>query len=141
MTATPICRHWVGSDAKGHICGAPVDDNERLCAKHLAVEAKRVAKVMQERRARAERTEQEWLARNVPRLPQKRVQLERAQEEYERRTGSPIRDRAAVGGAMHASIVRTQARHLSDTNIARVVELERIIKTLRSDIERAERAR
>lgn len=138
---TAVCRHWVGSDAKGHICGAPIYGNERLCAKHLAVEATRVEKMLQARREQAARAESAWRARNVPRLPQMRAQLERAESEYERRTASPIQDRAAVGGAMHRSIVRTQAGHLSDTNVARVIELERIIKTLRADIARAERSR
>lgn len=140
-TIQPVCRHWVGSDAKGHICGAPVDDEGSRCAKHQAVEQARVTKMLQVRREQAERANEAWVARNAAKLPQWRAQLERAESEYASRTAAPVTDRAAVGGAMHGSIVRAQRSHLSDTNVARVVELERIIKSLRADIARAERLR
>lgn len=134
------CRHWIGSDSTGRVCGAPIGGVLPFCEKHLAVEKRRAQKRLDKDRARAAFLEASWRARNVPRLPQMRVQLERAEAEYERRTASPVADRAAVGGSMHGSIVRAQGRHLSDSNVSHVVELERIIKSLRADIARAERA-
>lgn len=121
------------------MCGVEAVRFQR-CAKHLAVEEKRIAKDLAKRRERAARDEAAWRARNVPRLPQMRVHLEQAEAEYARRTSSPTHDRAAVGGNVHPSILRAQHSHLSDSNVARVVKLERIIRTLKADIERAERA-
>lgn len=133
------CRHWIGSDATGRMCREPAGGPLPFCEKHLKIERARAAKLIEKRRASEARSEVAWRARNVPRLPQMRVQLERAEAEYARRTASPIGDRAAVGGSMHGSIVRAQRGHLSDSNVARVVELERLIKTLSADIARAER--
>lgn len=130
------CRHWIGSDAKGHRCGAAVERFD-LCAKHFAVDLERTrARLAKEKTAAAQR-EQAWLAKNAPRLPAMRVQLERAEAEYARRTASPVADRAAVGGAMHPSIVRAQRSVLSDSNVSRVVELQKLIAQLRRDITRA----
>lgn len=137
MTAE-TCRFWVGSDTKGHRCNAPTH-RLGLCEKHYAVELGRTERRAQKDRERAARAETAWLARNASNLPSWRVQLERAEAEYTRRTASPVGDRAAVGGAMHGSIVRQQRNHLSDTNVTRVLELERIIRRLRADITRAEK--
>ncbi len=133
------CRHWVGSDTKGRRCAMPATCLG-LCDRHYAVELKRAENRAQKDREQRERAEAAWRARNLPKLPGWRVQLERAEAEYARRTAAPVSDRAAVGGAMHGSIVRAQRSHLSDTNVARVVELERIIQRLRADITRAEKA-
>lgn len=133
------CRYWVGSDTKGRRCAAPADARYGYCTKHYEAEHARVKKQQEKQDAGTARAEAAWFARNGHRLPAWRVQLERAEAEYERRTTSPIADRAAVGGEMHGSIVRAQRGHLSDSNVARVVELERIIKRLRADIARAER--
>lgn len=134
------CTHWIGSDERGRVCGAEIAGARfPFCAKHLGVAKARVVKRAAARQASAARLDAAWRARNVPHLPQMRVQLERAEAEYARRTSSPVNDRAAVGGAMHPSVQRAQAATLSDTNVARVVELERIVKRLRADIERAER--
>ena len=131
------CAYWVGSDTTGHRCTDPTE-TAGYCAKHFPIMLRRTKKELEKRRAAEARQEAVWLARNLPRVPQWRVQLERAEAEYARRTTSPVQDRAAVGGAMHGSIVRAQASHLSDSNVARVVELERIITRLRADITRAE---
>lgn len=136
---TDFCRYWVGSDTKGHRCNAPTA-RLGLCEKHYAVELGRAEKRAQKDREQRERAEAAWLARNASNLPSWRVQLERAEAEYRRRTSSPVADRAAVGGAMHGSIVRAQRSHLSDSNVTRVIELERIIRRLRADITRAEKA-
>lgn len=134
------CRHWIGSDATGRMCREPAAGPLPYCEKHIEIERARALKTIQKHQAQSDRTEAEWRARNIPRLPQMRVQLERAEAEYARRTASPIGDRAAVGGSMHGSIVRAQRGHLSDSNVARVVELEPIIKSLQADIARAERS-
>lgn len=68
-----------------------------------------------------------------------RVQLERAQAEYGRRTRSAVADRAAYGGDTHAAVARSQSRLLSDTNVSRVVELQKLIDRLTRDIARAEK--
>ena len=131
------CRYWIGSDATGRRCNAdPVEHG--LCGKHLEVERRRAEKTIEKDRAAAARREAAWRERNLHRLPAWRAQLERAEAEYARRAASPTGDRAAVGGNTHPSIVRAQARHLSDTNVSRVVELEGIITRLRRDIARAE---
>lgn len=134
-----VCAYWIGSDTTGHRCNAP-SEAAGYCAKHYPIMLRRMQKGLDKRRASEARQEAAWLARNLPRLPQMRVQLDRSEAEYARRTASPITDRAAVGGDMHAGIVRTQTHHLSDSNVSRVVELERIIKNLRADIARAERS-
>ena len=134
---TLTCRYWIGSDAAGHRCAADVE-KEGLCAKHYPIELRRVEKALAKQKARTARENAAWFERNARNLPAWRVQLERAEAEYSRRTGAPVADRAAVGGAMHGSIVRAQRSHLSDTNVARVIELERVIKRLRADIARAE---
>jgi len=131
-----VCHHWIGNDTTGHTCGTPIPTDAMYCDKHLAVVRARTEKQLAANIARAFRDDAKWRERNLHRLPGWRVSLERAETEYARRTASPIGDRAAVGGVMHSSIVRRQAAHLSDTNVARVVELERIIRTLRHDIAR-----
>lgn len=136
--STDTCRYWVGSDNKGHRCNAP-SARLSLCEKHYAVELQRAERQAQKDRATRARAEARWRERNLPMLPRWRVRLERAEAEYARRTAAPVGDRAAVGGAMHGSIVSAQRSHLSDTNVARVVELERIIQRLRADITRSER--
>lgn len=131
------CRYWVGSDTKGHRCPNPADARSGYCMKHYELELARLTAAMNQLSASRARIETAWVARNASKVPAWRVQLERAEAEYARRTTSPIADRAAVGGDMHGSIVRSQRSHLSDSNVARVVELERIIKRLRADIARA----
>lgn len=131
-----LCAYWVGSDTTGHRC-ADVSVKGGYCEKHYAIVLDRTKKKLEKDRARAARDNAVWVARNIHRAPSWRAQLERAEAEYARRTTSPIADRAAVGGDMHGSIVRSQRSHLSDSNVARVVELERIIKRLRADIARA----
>jgi hypothetical protein len=133
------CIYWVGSDAAGHRCNAAVV-KVGLCAKHFPIELERTRKLLAEQEASRARTEQAWKGRNAGRLPAWRVNLERAEAEYARRTASPVNDRAAVGGNIHGGVVRSQQRHLSDSNVARVVELERIIQGLRADIARMERS-
>lgn len=133
------CRHWIGSDTKGHACGKPVHRFD-LCERHFDVELERTKKRLAEEKAQHDAAEARWRERNAWRLPSWRVQLEAAEAEYTRRTASPVADRAAVGGSMHGSVVRAQRSHLSDTNVARVAELDRIMKRLRADIERMERS-
>lgn len=132
------CRHWIGSDSTGHVCGKPVH-RFSLCEKHFEAELARTKRRQESERVQRENAEARWRQRNAPKLPGWRVALERAEAEYQRRTTSPVQDRAAVGGAMHSSVVAAQRSHLSDTNVARVAELERIMKRLRADIERMER--
>lgn len=133
---TVVCRDWVGSDTKGHICGQPVADGIKRCAKHQAAEIARVTNALQTDRERVARADAAWRARNAAKVPGWRVQLERAEAEYARRTQSVVTDRAAVGGSMHPSIVRAQRSSLSDSNVARAVELERIINRLKADLAR-----
>ena len=130
-----LCDYWVGSDTTGHRCTA-VSVKDGYCEKHYAIILDRTKKTLAKSRAASERTNAAWMARNGHKAPSWRAQLERAEAEYARRTASPVNDRAAVGGDTHRSIVRGQARHLSDSNVARVIELERIIKTLRADLAR-----
>ena len=132
-----LCAYWVGSDTTGRRCTA-ISVKGGYCEKHYAIVLDRTKKKLDKERARAARDNAAWFARNVHRAPSWRAQLERAEAEYARRTASPVNDRAAVGGDTHRSIVRGQARHLSDSNVARVVELGRIIKKLRADLARLE---
>jgi hypothetical protein len=137
-----LCRFWVGDDTTGHACGKPVAESKggyALCDRHYEIEMRRTAKRLENERASRARAEAAWLKRNAHRLPAWRSQLERAVAEYERRTASPVTDRAAVGGATHPSIARKQRTHFSAANVARVGELDRIIQKLRADIARAER--
>ncbi|MCC4266274.1 hypothetical protein [Microbacterium schleiferi] len=133
------CRYWIGSDTKGHVCGAAVD-RFGLCDKHFDIELERTKKRLAREKAQHEAAEARWRERNARKLPAWRVQLEAAEAEYAYRTASPVADRAAVGGSMHGSVVRAQRSHLSDTNVARVAELDRIMERLRADIERMERS-
>lgn len=138
MNDTNRCVYWIGSDATGRRCNQPAEKVGH-CAKHYPIALRKLRTQHERLVASAARQEATWLERNLGQLPQWRVQLERAEAEYARRTASPVGDRAAVGGDMHGGIVRAQSRHLSDTNVARVIELDRIITKLRSDIARAER--
>jgi hypothetical protein len=133
-----LCRHWIGSDATGRRCTASAD-RSGFCEKHYAVELRRAAQARAKRVASEARAEAAWFDRNAHRVPAWRRQLEQAESEYARRTAAPVGDRAAVGGDMHGSIVQAQRSHLSDTNVARVAELDRIIERLRENIARAER--
>ncbi|MDR7113920.1 hypothetical protein J2X03_003822 [Microbacterium trichothecenolyticum] len=135
MTAA-TCRHWIGSDATGRVCGADAAGTLPFCSKHLEIQKRRALNDAEKTRAQRERAEAAWLARNAPRLPQLRVHLEQAEAEYARRTSSPVNDRAAYGGAMHASVSRAQSAALSDSNVTRVVELGKLIDRLRADIAR-----
>ena len=130
------CIYWIGSDTKGRRC---TDDatTARHCAKHYPIARARAEKAMHADHAKRERADTAWLDRNRWQFPAWRTQLERAEAEYARRTTSPTQDRAAVGGNIGASIVRMQARHLSDTNVDRILELDRLITTLKSNLERA----
>lgn len=142
MTAPTVlrtCEHWIGSDTTGRMCRADVTTEFRFCEKHLPTQRARLEKQIAKDRASSVRAEAAWRERNVPRLPQMHVQLERAQAEYARRTQSTVDDRAAVGGKTHPSIDRARLRSLSDSNVSRVVELQRIIESLTRDIARAEK--
>jgi sRNA-binding protein len=130
-----ICRHWIGTDMNGHICGAAVKALN-LCAKHYELAKARMQRELDARQARHDRQEAAWRERNARKAPAWRAQLEQAEREYARRTQSVVADRAAVGGAMHPSIVRAQRSVLADSNVARVVELERIIGRLKSALAR-----
>lgn len=132
MTIT--CRYWIGSDDTGRICAAPAD-RANLCEKHYTIELRRTEKRVAKERASRAAAEAAWRARNTRNLPTWRATLERAEAEYARRTASPIEDRAAVSG--HPAISRARANILSDSNVARVAELERIMRRLRTDITRA----
>lgn len=132
------CRHWIGSDTSGRVCGKPVH-RFSLCEKHFAVHLERTKKRLAKEKAQHDAAEARWRERNASKLPAWRVQLEAAEAEYARRTTSPVEDRAAYGGAMSTSVIRAQRSRLSDANVARVAELERIMKRLRADIERMER--
>lgn len=137
------CRFWVGDDMRGHVCEKPVPDSRerfQLCDKHYEIELRRAKKRIEKEQASHSRAEAAWLERNAHRLPAWRAQLERAESEYQRRTAAPVSDRAAVGGFTHPSIVRRQARHLSDSNVKRVGELDQIIRDLKTKIARAERS-
>lgn len=133
------CRFWIGSDTKGHVCGVEVFLLS-FCAKHYGIELERQKKRLAKEKVQHEAADARWRERNRSKLPAWRVQLEAAEAEYAYRTASPVADRAAVGGSMHGSVVRAQRSHLSDTNVARVAELDRIMKRLRADIERMERS-
>ena len=142
MTAPTVlraCEHWIGSDATGRMCRADVTSIYRFCEKHMPIERARIEKRLAKGKESAHLAEQKWRARNVPRLPQMRAQLERAEAEYARRTRSTVDDRAAVGGKTHPSIDRARLASLSDSNVSRVVELQRIIANLKRDIARAEK--
>lgn len=138
MNDTNRCVYWIGSNATGRRCNQPAEKVGH-CAKHYPIALRKLKQQQERLAASAARQEATWRERNLYRLPQWRAQLERAEAEYARRTASPIGDRAAVGGDMHGGIVRAQSRHLSDSNVARVAELDRIITDLRSAIARAER--
>jgi hypothetical protein len=137
--STRPCEHWIGSDATGRKCGVATTGSFPFCEKHLPIQRARAEKFLAKQRQQEKRAEDAWRARNVPRLPQMRVQLERAKSEYARRTRSAVDDRAAVGGNTHRAVSRAQQRVLSDSNVSRVVELERLVSRLRGDISRAER--
>ncbi|QPE05290.1 hypothetical protein IT882_04260 [Microbacterium schleiferi] len=132
------CRHWIGSDTTGHVCGNPVH-RFSLCEKHFEAELARTKRRQESERVQRENAEARWRQRNAPKLPGWRVALERAEAEYTRRTTSPVEDRAAYGGLMSSAVIRAQRSHLSDTNVARVAELDRIITRLRANITRMER--
>jgi hypothetical protein len=132
------CRYWIGTDATGHRCGAEPGEQHGYCEKHYAIMLRRAEKRLELERDRAARDNAAWLARNAHKLPAWRVQLERAESEYQHRTAPAVDDRAAVGGNVHGSIVRASRQKLSDSNVTRVLELERIVKQLRADIARAE---
>lgn len=133
------CQHWIGSDATGRMCDAVVVEGALpYCSKHREIQRRRAVKEAEKRRAQRARADAAWMERNGYRLGSWRTQLERAEAEYERRTSSPVNDRAAYGGASHPSIRRQQLASFSDTNVARVGELSRIIERLRADIARAE---
>jgi len=137
------CRFWVGDDMRGHVCEKPVPEaRERfqLCDKHYEIELRRTKKRIEKDRASRDRSEAAWLGRNAHRLPAWRSQLERAEAEYDRRTAAPVNDRAAVGGFTHPSVARRQLRHLSDSNVKRVGELDGIIRDLKTKIARAEKS-
>lgn len=134
MTAG-VCRHWIGTDTNGHICGAAVEALN-LCAKHYELAKAKTQRGLDARQERHDRQEAAWRERNARKAPAWRAQLAQAEREYARRTQSVVADRAAVGGAMHPSIVRAQRSVLADSNVARVVELERIIGRLRADLAR-----
>tara|TARA_R100000365_G_C2747600_1_gene77701 strand:- start:5095 stop:5508 length:414 start_codon:yes stop_codon:yes gene_type:complete len=136
--SAPGCEFWIGPDTKGHRCGAEVH-KLGLCEKHFPIVLERTKKSLAKEKAQHDAAEARWRERNARKLPAWRVQLEAAEAEYARRTASPVADRAAVGGSMHTSVVRAQRSHLSDANVARVAELDRIMKRLRADIERMER--
>ncbi|WP_162722397.1 hypothetical protein [Microbacterium sp. PM5] len=129
------CRHWIGTDANGHVCGAPVEALN-LCVKHYELAKAKMRREIDSRQERHDRVEAAWRERNARKAPAWRAQLEQAEREYARRTQSVVADRAAVGGAMHPSIVRAQRSVLADSNVARVVELERIIGRLKGDLAR-----
>lgn len=131
------CRYWIGSDAKGHFCGAEVYLSAH-CAKHYKIELERQKKRLAKERESRDAANAKWRQSNRWRLPSWRVQLEQAEAEYARRTSSLVEDRAAYGGAMSTSVIRAQRSRLSDSNVARVAELERIMKKLRADIARME---
>lgn len=137
--ALRACEHWIGSDATGRVCRADVFSAYRYCEKHLPIQRARIEKRLAKGKESAYLAEQKWRARNVPRLPQMRAQLERAEAGYARRTRSTVDDRAAVGGNTHRSIDRARMASLSDSNVSRVVELQRIIASLERDITRAEK--
>lgn len=99
------CQHWIGNDTTGHRCTEPAEKSS-LCAKHYPIELRRVEKTIAKQKARAERDEAAWLSRNLRNLPAWRVQLERAEAEYARRTASAVADRAAYGGATHTAVQR-----------------------------------
>lgn len=134
MTAG-ICRHWIGTASGGHVCGAAAEALN-LCAKHYEVAKAKTQRGLDARQARHDRQEAAWRERNARKAPAWRAQLEQAEREYARRTQSVVADRAAVGGAMHPSVVHAQRSVLADSNVARVVELERIIGRLRADLAR-----
>lgn len=135
---TAGCRHWIGSDTAGRRCNAEVS-LLGLCAKHYEVGKSRATKAIAAQAERSARAEAAWLARNAPRLAEMRASLDRAQKELERRTASPVDDRAAYGGKTHSAITRAQRQTLSDSNVARVVELQKIIERLTADVARIER--
>ncbi|MDF2047107.1 hypothetical protein P2P98_13145 [Microbacterium sp. Kw_RZR3] len=138
-TVLRLCEYWIGSDSKGRMCRAEVTSIYRFCDKHLPIERARAEKRLAKTKASNARAEAAWRARNVPRLPQMRAQLERVEAEYARRTRSTVDDRAAVGGNTHRSIDRARLASLSDSNVSRVVELQRMIAALKVDIARAEK--
>lgn len=141
MSATGLrtCEHWIGSDATGRMCRADVTTEFCFCDKHLPIQRARIEKRIANDKASAARAEAAWRERNVPRLPQMRVRLERAEAEYARRTRSVVDDRAAMGGMTHPSIERARLSSLSDSNVSRVVELQRVIADLTAKIARAEK--
>lgn len=139
LTALRTCEHWIGSDATGRMCRADVFSEFRFCEKHLPIQRARIEKQLAKEELSNARAEAAWRSRNVPRLLQMRAQLERAEAEYARRTSSTVDDRAAVGGKTHPSIDRARLSSLSDSNVARVVELQRIIADLKRTIARAEK--
>lgn len=138
-TALRTCEHWIGSDTTGRMCRADVFSEYRYCEKHLPIQRARIEKRLAKGKESEFLAEQKWRARNVPRLPQMRAQLERAEAEYARRTRSTVDDRAAVGGKTHPSIDRARLSSLSDSNVSRVVELQGIIADLKRNIARAEK--
>lgn len=104
------CPAWVESaDRK---CGRELGAGELLCKRHRNVALKRQEKAIEKERERREKR----AAERAEMLPKWREELATIEAEIHRRE-LPITDRAAVGGATHPAIVRTQLRHLSDTNV------------------------
>jgi hypothetical protein len=130
------CPFWVRSrEAR---CGSHELVDGRWCKRHTAAIARQLAKEAADRMVQQLSRDDRDRARLVPRLPEMRARMAAAEAELERRTAPVTRDTAAYGGKGCAAAHRDTARRLSDTNVDRVLELERTIKRLAADIGRAE---
>lgn len=132
------CKYWIGNDETGRRCTDPAEFARVFCEKHGKVMARRVRKDRERAEAKNARADERDRARLVPKLPEMRERLAKAEAELERRTTPAVQDRAAIAGNVHKSIVAKRARLLTDTNIERVNALFAEVRKLRRDIARAE---
>lgn len=112
------CVAWV--ESRGETCGKTTDF--LLCPRHVQVAQRRLEKDRLEREAR----QAKHAATRAEMLPKWRARLER----IDRRIAvldPPVAttDRAAYGGEVHPSIVRSQRAALSDSKVAEMADLLR----------------
>lgn len=122
------CPAWIESADKQ--CGRAPIEGTALCKRHRSVAVVRRDKAL----AAAQHRAAERVKYRAKMLPEWRAELTKVESDMERYGGAPTTDRAAYGGAAHASIQRQQLRQLSDTNVRRMAKLSRRAQELRDKI-------
>lgn len=112
------CPAWIESADRA--CGREPAKG-MLCRRHHTVASRRWN---QERQRREDAARDAALKRSRM-IPEWQAELARVEAEIERLDQPVVRDRAAVGGAVHPSIRKAQRRLMSDANVRRMAELWR----------------